>query len=106
VKPDGDGSVYEDASVASCAFDWDNLALGDEKFVTDPCKFTISDGDTDSCIGGWTESSFKAYWCHLWEEEGEDRKFMEGATVGEYQKWSEIWQPRSRGLLRSPLRRD
>jgi hypothetical protein len=102
VKPPGDGSVYTDAWVASCAFDWDNLALRDEKFATNPCKFTISDGDADSCIGGWTGSSFKAYWCHLWEQAEEDRKFSEGnPTLGDYQKRQLVWM-RDLDVIDSP----
>jgi hypothetical protein len=67
---------YSRQAVASCAFDWFKLALEDDKFVNGPCHFSIDDGDPVACIGGWTGTRFKQYWCSLWEESEDLRKFL------------------------------
>jgi hypothetical protein len=61
--------------VPSCAFDWFNLAIGD-KLKGNPCDFNIEDGDAKACIGRWSGSAFKNYWCDLWNEREADEKFL------------------------------
>jgi hypothetical protein len=44
------------------------LAESERLNATTPCEFDMSDGDAMQCIGRWTATKFKEYWCSLYEE--------------------------------------
>jgi hypothetical protein len=83
--------VYNHRAVTSCAFNWEELAVGDNILIDDdPCHFFFEDVNAD-CIGAWTPALFRDYWCELWTQRVEEKEFLAGRPgLGDIQKRKQI----------------
>lgn len=59
-----------------CLFDWARLASGPLLKPGGPCDYEINDGDEVQCVGSWTASKFKDFWCEQYEQIQDDRKWI------------------------------
>jgi hypothetical protein len=62
------GNGTEKWTTLSCAFNWTELIESERLNATTPCEFDVSDDDAQQCIGTWTATKFKDYWCSLYDE--------------------------------------
>jgi hypothetical protein len=61
--PEEDNNPKGYYTIPSCVFNWTSLVLAKKLTGGDPCRYHIGDGDAIACIGDWTGSRFKDYWC-------------------------------------------
>jgi hypothetical protein len=61
-KPD-DTAGEKFYRIPSCIFNWTSMVFQKKLTGGDPCRYHIADEDAVDCIGDWTGSRFRDYWC-------------------------------------------
>jgi hypothetical protein len=78
---------YRDRLITPCFFNWSALMERPARFAADdPCMFDLGDDDALGCIGSWTGSLFRRFWCYAyrtWLDELAFAKKNDWATVQE-----------------------
>jgi hypothetical protein len=64
--------VWVSRRVTLCAIDWRAMFEAGKMDSGDPCSFNIKDTDANGCLGRWTASAVKDYWCELSDRNKKD----------------------------------